>query len=335
MTNQEKEILKQHFKEEFPNLSDKMIDNVISNDELILFEPDELLERENIIKGYQKSLIEKKIASEQTFQTWMFLTYKQFLHKIRVLSNEMIYDFLYGICLVDKGDNKAFKLMSPAIITIQKLVIPEQIINDQINKYIFQYDKIIASNNTHEAREEVKEFIKNKPILPFFKQDIIRIREECRLSLEKEYQKIKHELSGNVLMGFACPHLAPETVEEIYNLMSEKQISGNPEDFKAIFSNSSNTVTKPIQWLKKSQRRDEKGRYRGHQTMLHLFIEKMLQRNLTADEKRKTSKLFIDEYGEFFTPKSREPKEKDRNTNRIFLKEINDIIKKHPTQLHL
>ena len=138
-------------------------------------------------------------------------------------------------------------------------------------------------------------------------------------------------LDSSKYLGYECK-LPEPTVDKIYELMTRKEyIECEKEDFKAIFAPEPTPMLNPIKWIKKGQRKDEKEkRYRGHQTILHLFIKIMLQRKLNADEKRKTAKFFIDDYGEFFSIKSRDPVEKDINTHRLFLKEINDIIKKYP-----
>jgi len=124
--------------------------------------------------------------------------------------------------------------------------------------------------------------------------------------------------------GFYC-ELPEPTVEQIFEIMqANDQISGNSEDFKAIFSREPKPVTKPVTWKIKSQKKP----YRGHQIKLYLFIETMLNRKLLAKDIRKAVNLFIDEKGQFLNPKMKEPSKHDRNTHNIFEKLLKDAIEK-------
>lgn len=118
---------------------------------------------------------------------------------------------------------------------------------------------------------------------------------------------------ANQKTGFTC-NLPPETVKEIYFLMAGKYLSGDLNDFQAIFANTPTLVKNPVKWLIKSQKKP----CRGHQTKLYLFIETMLNGKFSAKDKRKAVDLFIDEKGKFFNSKMKEPNENDRNTHNIF-----------------
>jgi len=149
---------------------------------------------------------------------------------------------------------------------------------------------------------------------------------EYKKQQKKKYQQIQKELSGNLLIGFACP-LHPDTVKEVYKYMiSKNYIEGSPADFQAIFANKSTSVLNPITWLIKSKTTTGG---RGNQMKLYFFLEKMLQRRPTNDDKRKAAKLFIDEEGEFFNPKMKKPDEYERISYDIFAKLLEEI---HPNK---
>jgi hypothetical protein len=114
----------------------------------------------------------------------------------------------------------------------------------------------------------------------------------------KELEDLENEIiheNNNLTTGFDC-NLHPDTVKEIYYFLAEKFIKGDLQDFQAIFSNSSNTVKKPIQWLITGER----GKYkdRGNQTALNEFLKLMLGK-ISAPNRRKAKDLFIDENGYF------------------------------------
>jgi hypothetical protein len=116
----------------------------------------------------------------------------------------------------------------------------------------------------------------------------------------------KKKTGGIPVTGFDCP-LSPEKIKAIYYFMNGKQIRSDLSDFQAIFSNTPQPVQNPIKWLIKAQTGS-----RGNQMKLYFFLEKMLQRQPTSEDKRKAKKLFVDEIGEFLNPKMRKPKYEER-----------------------
>lgn len=138
--------------------------------------------------------------------------------------------------------------------------------------------------------------------------------------------RIKKSPSKTTITGFVCP-LDPNTVTEIYKLMvnhtPKPQIEGKLKDFQNIFSKEPKQIEEPIIWLVKGQTTTGG---RGNQMKLYFFLEKMLQRKLTSEDKKKTAKLFVDEKGEFFNPKMRKPKEDERTMYDSFERLFKEII---------
>lgn len=199
--------------------------------------------------------------------------------------------------------------------------------NTAIKELLYAINIIEEYNNLFKELEDnrvPKEYKELKKKLEF-KDEEIKIRDLQNRSLMRLLEKSpSNKLPHENLTGFECK-IAPNIVKEIFQIMVDKEIlSGNSKDFQAIFSNKPTRVIDPIKWLGKSQKKP----YRGHQTKLYLFIERMLNGKFSAKDKRKAAHLFVDEEGIFFNPKMNKPKKYDRDTHDIFEKIIKEAKEK-------
>lgn len=198
--------------------------------------------------------------------------------------------------------------------------LKEPLKNGDVIDLVNTIDLIIQFRDLFEKRERLES--KNseaKGNNPMNKQidALYKLLEEQKTKKEKQTQ------TKSKLTGFGCK-IDPPIVKKIFQLMVKKnQIGGRLKDFKAIFSKEPTKVEKPAIWLIKGQTTNKK---RGNQMKLYFFLEKMLQRKLTNEDKRKASKLFVDEKGEFFNSSMRNPKKDERTMYDIFESQLKNIL---------
>ena len=237
--------------------------------------------------------------------------------KLKPITHVMIDDFILGSILVpyEKHKNEANELLEPTMKVLTDYYSSDNVRNQLINDNVHKKDKVLINNwDIRNTRKALKDYIKDKPIIPF-RKNIDELKLEYKHQQEKVYEKLQRDKTGKQLIGFKCP-LDKKTVETIYlKLVRKELIDCELEDFMAVFSEEINEVNKPIVWRVKGQTNPGG---RGNQTKLYFFLEKMLKRQPTSEDKRKAAMLFIDEKGKFFNPKMKKPKEEERLSYDIF-----------------
>jgi len=134
---------------------------------------------------------------------------------------------------------------------------------------------------------------------------------------------LPQQIQTNQLTGFSC-NLHPETVEQIFNLMvASKQISGNINDFQAIFANTSTPFKNPVKWLILHNRKPNK-------TALFTFIKLMLELDIIPrDILRQSNQKFKFGKENIFPDNYTYPtKEEQKSSIVTHFKPIKDLIKK-------
>jgi hypothetical protein len=189
--------------------------------------------------------------------------------------------------------------------------------------YVHSYESFIIPALEYEIEKKQKgkdwiidreDFLNNNQYLKLY--------EICR-SVKTTIKSSKGEIKG-----FTC-NLHPETVKEIYIFMADKDyLSGDLNDFQAIFSKVSISVEYPVKWQILNERGTKTGR--GNQTSIFVFLKLMLGTISNADLK-KCKDLFIDEKGKFIEKDLLRP-DKDKILTFGFENQIKEILKKADQQ---
>lgn len=160
--------------------------------------------------------------------------------------------------------------------------------------YISEYDSKYISQLDFHIEKEVQDFsqsgiIKHSSEL-LNSNPYNRLYEIC-YSIKTTIKS--HIELKNQMTGFTC-NLPPETVEQIFNLMvTSNQISGNKNDFLAIFNKTSIPFKNPVKWLIK---RGENTNKLAFQTFLNLMTG--IKDFTTKGNKEKIEKYFVGSKGE-------------------------------------
>lgn len=125
------------------------------------------------------------------------------------------------------------------------------------------------------------------------------------------------------IIGFEC-NLPRHIIDRVYAYMNNQFLEADPNDFDAAFNNNPTRLRKPIKWLILNQRGINTGR--GNQTALFCFLKLMLG-DLSNEDRRKCSTLFIDNKGHFIENTLVYP---DSIKKKVygFEDKLNEIIKK-------
>jgi hypothetical protein len=282
-------------------------------------------DRYKYINHLKNIFIQKNLIQPEKFQLPFYIWIEKVMLKFSPITDVMVLQFFFGFTgfeSINQIEPKCYKLMQPVFEIISQYYSEDETKNYLIDKYVDSKAAIDSLGQIENARHALKEFVKDKDFIPF-KHLIKRLRVQYQIEEEKRIQQYRDELTGNELTGFACP-LRPDIVKEIYYFMAGKYIKGDLQDFQAIFSNSSNTVINPIQWLLFNERGPNKGR--GNQTALNVFLKMMLG-SITNSDRRKAKDLFIDEQG-YFINKSLMKPDKTKVLTYEFETGIKGIIQK-------
>jgi hypothetical protein len=221
---------------------------------------------------------------------------------LKPITLEIIDDFIYGAILFQypKYHEEANNFLKPASDIMAEFYFTEEMRNGMIDRNVSANDMMLIdgwdSKNTRAALKEALK--KDKFALPYNEDKIDRLKMEYKEQQTKRYQQIKNELSQPAVTGFECK-LPKETVEEIFNLMIKKEIiSGNLNDFYAIFGIASYQFKNPIIWLITAKTGKNAGH--GHKEELRNFLVEMLGR-ISAEDERKVPFLFVDKNGNKMT----------------------------------
>lgn len=287
-----------------PNLSKEKSEMIAHGMKWFLPE-EERIERQKYIDEAQRYWIDNEIIKSNYFDNPVIRETIKMIPMLQPISIEMIEDYISGIVFLSSAlkDEKFIpvinKLTKPTLDKIAECMLSDVHRNHVINRIIPKEDSISiemfsGTFDIKNKREALKGYIKDKPIYPS-KDKIAKLIMDFSIHQKNLYNHLYKEQTGQTITGFACL-LHPEIVTEVYYLLAEKFIRGNLNDFKAIFSNESNTVNCPITWLVINQRGLTSGR--GNQTALFVFLEMMLKK-VSNQDLVKCKDLFIDEKGKF------------------------------------
>jgi hypothetical protein len=340
VSKREFEILSTVFSEEeieelYSKLSEKKFNTLVFSTEWYELSEKKISARQKYMEKIKAHFIKYEPNVTLLFELLDIKDILELIPKLKPISSKLFFNFIAGLVLSGTATNRndpifeeVYRLTDPVWNKLDEYFFSDIMKTDMINKYIPKTDSIlfeIIAGGMYSAnvREILKDFVKDKPIFPGNKDQIKRLIVELTLQEKEKYQQIKNELSGNLLTGFNCSLSEPK-IREIYYLMSKKYIKGDLNDFQAIFSNSSNTVNKPIQWLilnERSQNRD-----RGNQTALNEFLILMLGK-ISNSDRRKAKDLFVDEQGCFIEKSLLKP-DKGKISGYGFETGIKAILKK-------
>jgi hypothetical protein len=320
--------LKEELRLSFPEWSDKKIEKSIHGFEWILPEH-KVHDRQVIVEKIISLWKEKGIVNKEFEQPiTKLLIYN--ITRLKPITLDMIVDFLMGWATLQKNQKQksslleAKRLIKPILDKLIEYYTSIQVKNSLIDKHISKKDSIIIDGwDNINTRTALKEFVKDKFVI-LNKEIIDRQKFEYREHKKEIYKKIQQELSGKMLIGFAC-NLSPETVKEVFIFMAGKNnLNGELSDFQSIFSKVSISVEKPIKWLIKNKRGIKSDR--GNQTALFEFLKLMLG-TVSNNDLKKCKNLFIDEKGYFIQKDLLRP-DKEKIKLFGFETQLKDILKK-------
>ncbi len=290
-----------------------------------VFDPKQQQDRKAYIQEAIQFYVSRKIVRDDYFEHPFFIKTLKCISILSPVTYEMMKDFILGAALLFSGkySSEAEELLKPTMKVLTDYFSSDYVNFNQINKHVGKKNKMLIDGwENINIRKALKEFIKDKPVI-LGKWNIDSLKMEYKLNQEKKYREIRNELSGTILKGFSCP-LDVIIVQEIYYAMAENFIRGDLQDFLAIFSNSSNTVNKPVQWLVLNERGNFAGR--GNQTALNEFL-KLILGKLSNNDRRKAKDLFIDEQGYFIKESLLKP-DKTKISTYEFEIGLKEILKK-------
>ena len=238
--------------------------------------------------------------------------------------SNLIQNYLFLLLLAD--EDKFVKTIN----TFGETPYKEETIHELLNsiRLINDYKQLL------EKREELKnrndQDTKIKSWISQAKNDLLI---DLRLEeLQGEIDRLRDNISNNSpnsFTGFNC-QLDPTIVKKVYNVMVTEKgyVHIDENNFMNLFSRRQTKVTKQAVWQIKA-RTSKRGK-RGNQSQLYFFLEKMLQRKLTNEDKRIAAGAFVDDIGTFFHPKFTRPDKDEDNAYNKFDFLLKDII---PTKI--
>jgi hypothetical protein len=246
--------------------------------------------------------VDKGIVTKDYFKNRAFKVFLRVLPQLKPITLEMIDDFILGLILLPypKYEDEVNNYLKPSCDMVVKYYYTDTIRHGMIDRNVPKNDMMFIDGwdikNTRAALKEAVQ--KDKFTLPYNKEKIDRLKVEYKEQQKKIYQEIQQELSQPPVTGFECK-LPKETVEEIFNLIVKKKIiTGNLNDFFAIFGIASYQFKNPIIWLITAEKGRNAGH--GHKEELRNFLVEILGK-VTAEDERKVPFLFVDKNGNKMT----------------------------------
>jgi hypothetical protein len=284
----------------------------------------ELLKQYSLVKNYKDKLVEYHHTMKDLFETEVKTIFHEIIAKndnTREITVKYTTHLIDVIELMDEVkiiniDEQEYKYLYQNKdlneLNIDSKPVRLSLYSELIDKCKMETDIISSIEHWANHKRNINDLFYqfNLDLIPgyangYYKRFIKKLKKQVK-NLSPN-----NNLNNGNLKGFECNLYRdnPDIIEQIYYYMANnrKYICVDLIDFKTIFAPKTSIVTSPIKWLIISQKTK-----RGNQTKLYFFLEKMLQRQLTNEDKRKAAKLFIDEEGEFFKPSMKKPKEDER-----------------------
>lgn len=260
--------------------------------------------KKKLVQSFKKNWVSLGMVDMECFDNPHFSEHMEMFLLLHPITTEMLFGFVeatvlsaiadddvkVGFLLGKKGslDKKIRSLINPPMELLIKYLKSDTFNNSMIDMLISENDKIVIGQWDYiNARNALKEHIKNKSYIIYGNEVINKLKVEYKKQQEEAYRQIESEISGNLQTGFICT-LPTVSVEEIFLLMvAEKYISGNLKDFQAIFANTQTKVKNPVKWLVLHNKKPNK-------TALFTFIKLMLKLDeLPREILRQANQLFV------------------------------------------